>query len=376
MPTIEKFLHVLRWILGVATMIALTILGHYFFKDLVKLESIAMRFSAIILLVAFVWVMCEIAVRFSNCLGGYLGEKFEAIQHTGSNIDWNRVWTHIRLGIFNGSVFGFLSVIFGLLSVVFNWIYFSSLGIPLTKAPISIGDYVTTSIIWFPIVSILTVSHLAIATLLFWISKKIKISPKIILCVGLVLALLMPFAYLVYRFSFGDVMEFLMEPFTALAVFISAFIMIAVLAFLSDPISKVRENFKEENNYAFFFLPIIPFLCFALVFFVVGLTPIYARISADCSKVKERYIFTLANGDEVNGILARNFETYFLIRNCEYDENGNLKNGNLEFLKADRLTGPNWKKQAQPMSSTRKPKPITPTPPIASWLLQLSAEQH
>lgn len=236
------------------------------------------------------------------------------------------------------------------LSIICEMIYFRALDIPMSGVPMSLVDRFSTSagqFIVFLASSIVVFIFLPAAILtieeIFRTSKKLHNKVNSLKRLMLLVAISSMIAYgclLLYSFDipFSLFHSHITEDFRFLIIYILilmlSIIFIGSVYYRFLHIQNPQDWQTEDRKKRFTYLSwtFAPFLVHFL-FLQVNIWHLYAEISTKCPTVcpntRSIYTFTISNGKSVNAVLARSFNNFFLIRNCE-----SMK---LEFLNSDNV---------------------------------------
>ena len=251
------------------------------------------------------------------------------------DINWESIWKNICELPF-AKISAALYAISFALSVLYNFIYLNSVGISLTKSPISLGDYALTALLWAPIVAIYSTLILINAFLnSIWNLQKSVYK----LLFTTILVLIVPGWILPYWWIFRENSSLDDAEFLAI-IFILSYPIFVIL--LRNPIDRYRitayptdSQSKFSKRFKFFILWGIPLFIETLIF-LFCLIPKYADVSTKCppkgAHIPGKHVLVNKNV-QIDGVLARVFETHYLIRNCESGKNMNR----MEFIRADRV---------------------------------------
>lgn len=276
-------------------------------------------------------------------------QKFmDSIVTIGQDANWEPIYRGIRNLTFAKISFA-LSVLSFALSVLYNYIYLNSVGISLTKSPISLGDYTLTTLIWLPTVAVyfmLVLINIFIDSV--W-------NPEINRW-GVCKAFFTKFLVLIipgYCFT-GILLGNDLKTFDTtnigfgitnlgLACIVASFLFAVFIFLLHNPITYYKTIAYPENSQSriidrikFFVVWHIP-LFIGVLAFLLFLIPKYAEVSTKCPSngqyISGMHMLIKEQDTQINGVLARVFETHYLIRNCESGNNMNR----MEFIRADRV---------------------------------------
>lgn len=277
------------------------------------------------------------------------------------------------------------------ISVLFDTIYLRALGISIMVAPISIADHIRSSVIWVPPVLIASTATLIVSTIWSWfheglLSNTYKMFISFILLL-LIFALTL-FAmwwwiwYIAtpYDFSFAkEALDFLKSIMIQLVIMI--FVIVIMVASLIFPIYRGKKNFEKAMNFRRTESIVLSAssltLFMSFLMFTIHISAEFSGLGA-CGNLPQKASITIDN-KEPKFVLLRSFGKHLLIANCVEDPNC------IEFIKVDKIDSIRVCKQnkqeqdatEQTENSGADPNSTnSPTPPVAAWLLQLSAEQR
>lgn len=255
----------------------------------------------------------------------------ELLVRIGKNIDLNCIYRKFRtLSI--SDVYLVASLVMFMISMLYDRIYFGALNIHTKGFPFS---DVYTFLDWIPYIVLYSAIFVIVSAIGAQRIKKIssrktieKIPSKKII---IVLVTLNPWLIIAHHHfvNFQTFYYHLNSDDIDLFIPVIGLFMTVYLALFSATIESHRPTGPSSNTGTSWF----KFLCWAQSPFLIGfilwlflLVPRYSEVSTDCS-IQRQHSFTLDDGSQVTGVLARRFETYFLIRNCQNNE--------LKFVKAD-----------------------------------------
>jgi len=281
-------------------------------------------------------------------------------------------------------------------SIFFDIIYMRALGISIAVAPISITDHVLSATIWIPLVLIAAIAAPATSSswsFLYdvswvrndasgmsaaswrvtpcrniWIICKMLCKVLIAIALFFVSVIATPWATWWWLWNIATPYDptFLVEM--AGRLMIALILIISLLVIVIDTLSSSPVSLHEQimNPNRSRFLSILSFAMsiFFLVFTTVTLA-YFSESQEDCSQIRDSSLIIDNNRAKYNMdpqfVLFRSFEKHFLVFNCVESR--------MEFLRADEVDGIIAREQTGP-------HPTASTLPVASWLLQLGAEQR
>lgn len=241
----------------------------------------------------------------------------ELLRNLGRKINLNHILEAFQV------IYPTTSGIMFMVSVVYNWIYFDMLCIHLRVSPLS---YIFTFLGWLPYIVLYATATMAITVIGALIIKK---TPH--MKIGMAIGGLSPWLIMAHH-CFSNYQTFyshLNHNYMTQPISVTIILTVTYIALSSTHIENLRKKARVVNSSLSWF----KFLCLGQSIFLIGfiswlllIVPRYAEISTDCTKQIQQS-FTLTDGQKVKGVLARRFETHFLIRNCVSNE--------MEFVKTD-----------------------------------------